>query len=99
MIDIRRIVCAANRYGDIIICGARHFDSIMHSAIDSLDEHLSPKCPSEWEQGFIDTWGEFLNRQEAWKIACFTKQVRRLVGSQTKRDPFCGAELFSENLY
>ena len=99
MTDIRHIVCAANRYGNIIVCGARHFDMVMHSQIDSMDERVLPKCPSEWEQGFINTWGEFLTRKEAWIIACFTKQIVRLVGSQTKRDPTCGAELFSENLY
>ena len=95
----RKVVCAANKYGDLIVCGARHFDMVMHSQIDALAEDRKPKCPSEWEQGFINTGGEFLTRKEAWIIACFTKQIVRLVGSQTKRDPACGAQLFSENLY
>ena len=97
--DTRQIVCAANRYGDIIICGARHFDMVMHSQIDALAEDKKPKYPSEWEQGFINTWGEFITRKEAWTVACFNRQIKRIVGSQYIRDPYCGAELFSENLY
>ena len=50
--------------------------------IDSLDEHFMPKCPSEWEQGFINTWGEFLTREEAWEVAKHNKQIVRFVGNQ-----------------
>lgn len=33
----RRIVCAACRfYGDTIVCGARHFDTAMHTVIPYL---------------------------------------------------------------
>ncbi len=30
------IVCAANKYGDLILCGARHWDMLMHKQVDIL---------------------------------------------------------------
>ncbi|MFT5707990.1 MAG: hypothetical protein ACI9ES_002292, partial [Oceanospirillaceae bacterium] len=27
------IVCAANKYGDLILCGARHWDGVMHKQV------------------------------------------------------------------
>lgn len=83
-----RIICAAikNNAGDIIL-GIRHFDAIMHTQI---------RCnPSRWlvnEQGFVDQYGEFFNRKEAWKIATESNQIIR-------RCPGDDKELFSENIY
>ena len=96
----KRIVCAANRYaGTIIVCGARHYDRSMHTVLKYLPEDSR----NSEEQGFINTWGEFLDREEAWTVACYNEQVIRLVGSQTEYDMTSfmdsGAELFSENLY
>ena len=61
------VVCAACRNGDIIIAGARHFDQLMRLLILALDK--SKLENKEWEQGFIDQFGDFLTRQEAMKIA------------------------------
>ena len=82
------VVCAANRHLDTgrIICGARHWDAIMRSQV-------LPGESRRWEQGFINQFGEFLTRKEAWVIAAKNKQIRR----------FCYAgqtgTLYSENLY
>ena len=86
----RRIVCAAIRTaGGFIICSARHFDNLMHMQI--------AKSVATWErgieQGFIDQRGEFLNRSDAWVVACEAKQIIRRVGGDHK------GVLFSENLY
>lgn len=88
---MRRVVCAANRNGDLLILGARHFDMTMHRTIEllGLDDRLSP---SRWEQGFIDQHGVFLTREEAWVVAETAGQIIRRVGGDGKR-------LFSENLY
>jgi hypothetical protein len=51
-----------------------------------------------WEQGFINTWGEFLTRKEAWVVANHNNQVICLVGSQHMYNQL-DAELYSENLY
>ena len=96
-----RIVCAANRIGNgQVVLGARHFDGLMHMAIN-VHKQVNPY--EEWrrsEQGFVDQHGVFYNRKDAWMIACKENQIRQYVGSQTyKNDNVYGAELFSENLY
>lgn len=83
-----RIVCAANRYGDIIVASARHFDSLMRSQIDALDLGY---CGDE-EQGFIDQFCNFYSREEALEIAIKNNQIK---SGETIRH----GQLFSENLY
>lgn len=84
----RRIVCAAMRSDSgQIICSPRHWDSIAHRAAKA--------SPINWhhaEQGFVNTWGEFLTREEAWKVAVANNQILRRVGGDEGR-------LYSENLY
>lgn len=88
----RMVVCAAIKHQctyDLIV-GPRHFDATMACWIErsGMDWHRA-------EQGFIDQHGEFLSRQEAWKVADAAGQIRRRVGS----DGPDGKGLFSENLY
>jgi hypothetical protein len=109
----RRVVCAAIRKGGYVIIGARHFDSMMHRQIAGqvsvcLLEQDREDGLREWaqaEQGFIDQFGNFLTRQEAFVIADHAGQILRMVGSQ--RDfyafPSIGEyhqqDLYSENIY
>jgi len=87
----RRVVCAALAYKDILILGARHFDHTMINQISSNDK--APFVAGKaWEQGFINTWGEFLTREEAWIVAEHNNQIIKRVGGDDKK-------LFSENLY
>lgn len=93
------VVCAAIRKNGMIITGARHFDSIMRAQVDAAKETFGG-----WEQGFIDQYGTFLTREEAWKIADAQGQIRRPTGwekSLQPRDARVGDDgfLFSENLY
>lgn len=85
----RRIVCAAirNSNGEII-CGPRHFDSLMHRQIFN-------SVATDWktaEQGFVDQQGLFHTREQALYIAQQANQIIRRVGGDT-------TQLFSENLY
>jgi hypothetical protein len=87
--DTQRIVCAANRNKKtgLVICGARHFDYIMQNAIAALDQS------GEWvdcDQGFIDQWGNFIDRKQAWRIALRQGQLKTQHASKT---------LYSEDLY
>lgn len=89
----QRIVCAANRNANtgLVICGARHFDAIMHRQMEGRP--LAER--DDWrrsEQGFIDQSGQFLTREQAWPIALAAQQIRQRVGSDE-------GMLFSENLY
>lgn len=85
----RRVVCAANRFEDgHIILGIRHWSPDMHlSAVlqgyDARTKH---------EQGFVDQFGAFLTRQEAFKIALSQGQYRPY-------DPYNIGTLYSEDLY
>lgn len=75
----RKIVCAAikcNATG-LIICGIRHYDKIMGEHIESLqfawnnlntggelvDISTPFSEPSKTTQGFVDTFGDFHNRE------------------------------------
>jgi hypothetical protein len=83
----RRVVCAALRLGEQIICGARHYDSLMIQQIQARKE--------DWrtaEQGFVDQRGEWLTREEAWIVADGEQQIIR--------DPdWMAGHLHSEHLY
>lgn len=85
------IVCAANRKTETgrIICGARHCDTIMREQIkaaEGLDYWIGGV-----EQGFIDQYGRFWNRQEAWIIAEKAGQIRYQVSTP--------GTLYSENCW
>lgn len=85
-----KIVCAANRKGDIIFAGPRHCDYVMHSqAIATGGEYALIAT----EQGFIDQWGRFWNRLQAWDICQIEGQEIDL-----ERNGRVGI-LFSEGLY
>lgn len=93
----RCVVCAANRHTDAdlrvwLLLGPRHWGPTMRHQAKMLpfDAHAL-----EWEQGFIDQRGEFLTREEAWKVAEAAGQIFQRVGGDTIN----GGRLFSENLY
>jgi len=88
---MRRVVCAANKYGDLMVLGARHFDMTMHNQI-KVSPFMMAVPPASWEQGFIDQRGVFMTREEAWEVAHDAGQIIRRVGGD-------GERLYSENLY
>lgn len=92
----RRVVCAANKQSDgTILLGARHWDSCMHATAKLL-EYPWPK-DSEI-QGFIDQFGVFMDRCEAWNVALAAGQIR-YIESWNYRPSEGGYVLYSENLY
>ena len=104
------IVSAAARLkiGDdlYIIPSIRHIDELFNKNNEIYKLGLKAKYPmlstgqihelfNKSEQGFIDRFGKFHNREEAWKIAEPAGQIRRRVNGDTIN----GGTLFSENLY
>lgn len=97
-----RIVCAANKYGDVVLAGVRHacpamagIDDILEARHCDLNEDFGEEV-----QGFLTSKHRFVDRKEAWVIARQRNQIVRLVGSQSAAnadDP--ETELFTENLY
>jgi len=84
------IVCAAMLMEDgLVVPGIRHYSPDMRTALFGLygvGYHLKVK-----EQGFVDNRGQFLNREDAWKVAEENGQIRYEVSRP--------GTLFSENLY
>jgi hypothetical protein len=86
----RRVVCAALRKRSMQILGARHFDPVMRGMIQYLN---LPFDMADAKQGFIDQWGVFMDRAEAFEIATAAGQIRHKSGNPNSK------ELFSEDLY
>ena len=92
--EIRRVVSAAARNSrGQIIASPRHCDLIFHQTVVLIKDE---KEQNEWtyhsEQGFIDQWGVFMTREEAWEVALAANQVYKRVGGDN-------GKLYSENLY
>ena len=101
----RTVVTAANKVyvkrggatEQIIVVGARHFDDVMSNQLDIIESTLKDKdqLPLKQDQGFIDQWGEFIDRKTACTIVRLNQQP--LLGLQ----PFLDStdELYSEHLH
>jgi len=96
------IVSAAMLMDDgLIVPGVRHFSPDMRAVLRRIYGSGRLFLFGKWiikpyhirvkERGFIDRQGNFLNREEAWKRAEETGQIRSRVGISGK--------LHSENLY
>lgn len=92
MEERRRIVSAANRIVStgLIVPGARHFDIGMNKLFEALG---ASRLFGDSEQGFIDQWGHFFTREEAFKIATESNQIIEKTGGKDSK------QLFSEDLY
>jgi hypothetical protein len=65
--DRVRIVCAAQRTpSGVVVMGIRHFCPVMHINFALMGISGEEKINSE--SGFIDNYGRFLTRQEAFQI-------------------------------
>jgi len=104
----RKVVCAANVYyhehfpdGRLLITGARHSDPIMNNMLRTLklfdgdfkDAIAQARFEGKTEQGFIDQWGNFMNRRQALLVALAADQP-----INWKRNGSTDI-LFSEGLY
>lgn len=86
---MRYVVCAALHVGEELILGPRHYDQTMQRQIQTRPDTV---LWYDAEQGFIDQYGAFLTREEAWLVAEKADQLRRRVNGD-------GEKLYSENLY
>ena len=81
-----RIVCAAMLMkDDTIITGIRHFSPDMRSVMQKIygdKYHLQVQ-----EQGFVDQFGTFYNRKDAWHIADKNGQILRPIGWEINPTP------------
>ena len=90
----RRIVCAAIHNEGTIILGVRHHDNFMNDYIAEIEHGSRFLDKSKNKQGFVDQWGNFINRQDALIVAKAANQIIRTGPG------FDGTyQLYSENLY
>jgi hypothetical protein len=96
----RRVVCSACKLvnwetgEEALLIGPRHFDSVMREQWNRLNSTAKLWVePEEYGQGFIDQWGVYMDRREAWDVAMKAGQVIFTAGGCE------GPRLFSENLY
>jgi hypothetical protein len=87
----RSVVCAANKYGDLVFVGVRHFCPVMQFNMRGHDIPALRKEHGEM-QGFIDQHGVFMDRNEAAIVAKESGQLARY-------GDVCPDVLFSEDLY
>ena len=91
----RRVVCAAIQCesGELLI-GVRHFSPDMRNTMSYMQDS-GARFKREHVQGFVDQFGVFMDRQEAWTVANDAGQIYRRCGG----DESNGGTLYSENLY
>lgn len=70
----RVVVCAACRYGDLILMSPRHWDIPMYALLAHIK--VGNKIPLKSEQGFVDNWGNFMTREEAYVVAEARGQIK-----------------------
>ena len=86
------VVAAACCYKKIILVGARHWDKVMRFQYDCMQSCF--KVPhSQFEEGFIDQFGEFLTREQA--LAIVKANGQRFDAERNGST----VELYSEGLY
>ncbi len=90
------IVCAALLKEGIIIAGPRHYDLVMKTQIMPITHCEKRKRKINFnnaEQGFVDQFGKFYNREEALKVA---KDAGQDIDFERNGST---TELYSEGLY
>jgi hypothetical protein len=89
----RRIVCAALRAadGDVLV-GIRHYSTDMRKQIQSRADGDKFNHLGEEDQGFVDQWGSYMTRAEAYMVA-------DKVGQIMNHEACTPGRLYSEGLY
>lgn len=100
MISPRIVSAAMLMDDDTIIVGIRHYSPEMRVTLSRI-YGKGIKLFGMWlrkpyhlrvvDEGFVDQFGKFYNRKDAWKIAEQNQQIRKKVSSH--------GTLYSENLY
>jgi hypothetical protein len=93
----RRIVCAAIRAADgSVLLGIRHYSADMHAQISARRDGAKFTHRRDPDQGFVDQYGRYLTREEAYPIALANGQIIRQEACGEGLD---GPKLYSEGLY
>lgn len=95
----RRVVCAAlrSKWDDSkLLLGIRHYSADMYAQIHARhDSNGFLNVPDE-KQGFVDQYGAFMSREEAYQVALAAGQLRY---PEACGRGLNGPKLYSEGLY
>jgi len=94
---VRRVVCAAIRAanGDLLL-GIRHYSEDMHRQIHWRKDGERFEHRLDEDQGFVDQFGVWMGREEAYLVALGAGQIVR---PEACGRGINGPKLFSEGLY
>jgi len=93
----RRVVCAAIRAKDgSVLLGIRHYSKDMHAQIAARIDGEKFMYRHDDDQGFVDQFGVFMDRYEAYQVAREGGQNINLEACGQGPD---GWKLYSEGLY
>ncbi len=77
MSDARIVVCAAIRAADgSLLLGVRHYSRDMHSQMEARTDGAKFAHRHDEDQGFVDQYGIYMSRAEAYQIANAAGQIR-----------------------
>lgn len=93
----RRVVCAAIKASDgELLLGIRHYSPDMHLQILNRYDGAKFKNRGDEHEGFVDQWGVWMSREEAYQVALSSKQ---LIYPDESINGLFGMKLCSECLY
>lgn len=93
----RRVVCAAIQAADgELLLGIRHYSKDMNRQIDARADGKKFYNGMDERQGFVDQWGVFMSRTEAYQVAQAAGQI---VYPYACDEGLEGPKLYSEGLY
>lgn len=93
----RRVVCAAIRAADgDLLLGIRHYSPDMRRQIEQRMDGHKFKHRHDEDQGFVDQWGQWMSRIEAFEVAKANGQLYDPGACGVGLD---GPRLYSEGLY
>ena len=84
--EVRVVSMAANIVDGHLVVGNRHWCPLMQMQVERLDLNCK-KHNISTDQGFVDQWGIYMSREEAWDVAKKAGQIKEV---------FVEGTLFSE---
>jgi hypothetical protein len=95
-VQIRIVAAAVRNVTGQLVVSARHYDSLMHAQIAARMDAESFHGVHGDNEGFIDQYGRYLTRREAYLVARAAGQILNEAACATM---FGHRELYSEALY
>lgn len=94
----RRVVCAAIRADDgELLIGIRHYSADMNTQIFHRADGGKFWDRHDPDQGFVDQWGVYMTREQAFTVARDNGQIIRPEGLGCRIED--ATQLYSEALY